>query len=1086
MRITSSLFLLAITLHVFAQKLPFDNYTVQDNLPQNTVIDIDQDLQGYIWFATQVGAARFDGYDFEHFNSSVGLPDDQVNAICVDSKGGVWLGTEGGIALVEGKEIRTLGKADGLIDDRVDHLLEDSEGNIWASTAYGVSVIRGDSIRCFDQDHGLVSNKDLSMHAAADGRVYVAGNPGLSVFKGGELEAQLFEDEVFWSILETRNGDLWLGTIYNGVIVISGQDTLRLGSRQGLGDEAVLSMMEDAAGRIWCATYSSGVYVYDGKEFRIVSLNPSQEPVITRMHEDEAGRKWFLTYNDGLWLLDRGRIKHITEQSGLLSDIIWDIREDSFGNIWFATVEGASKYGRMLFEVWDEDFGMPETIYAVYRDSRNRIWFGSYGELYFMEDDHPTRIGSSQGFHEEELPLSFAEDGRGRLYIGTDMDLLYYDGNRVTSLPWWAQGPGREQLSVNALAYVKKEGLLWIATDSGVYVKKGAQLIYLGEDEGLVNQQVNALLHINGQIWCATEGGVSVFRADGSHLRNYTLSDGLAAEICLDLSSDQKNRVWVGTNRGISGIPFTGEGDILTYTTYHGLSSNMNYFVEYANGYLWIGTERGIDRLDLINLEVDYYGTMEGFYPLETNAGAVCAGEKGSLWMGTVAGLVRYDPAYDKIDTRAPSLILFPPEVKGEPLILPKADSLTGKRAVPELPYNRNSFNFKWTGIHTTIPSRNRFSYYLEGVDDDWSAVSPDRSRAYAKLNNGSYVFKLRAYNLDGQGVEQELSFPFVIKPPLWETFWFIMLEVMAGLMLIYGFIKYRERQLIREKKVLESKVQQRTREIQEQKRQIEHQRDEISEQNREITGSIHYALRIQQAVLPGKKNLEQVLPAHFIFYRPRDIVSGDFYWVERKNGKVFVCAGDCTGHGVPGAFMSLLGLTFLNEIVNKDGVEQADEILERLRNSIINTLSQQHEENEARDGMDLALAVFDLPKKQLEFAGAYNPLILVREGELIEYKADRMPIGMLLGEEGPFTRHRFDLKYGDMVYMFSDGYADQFGGEKGRKYKGKRLRDLLLRISTETVEKQERLIAGELLAWQGDQDQVDDILVMGVRYEEN
>ena len=302
---------------------------------------------------------------------------------------------------------------------------------------------------------------------------------------------------------------------------------------------------------------------------------------------------------------------------------------------------------------------------------------------------------------------------------------------------------------------------------------------------------------------------------------------------------------------------------------------------------------------------------------------------------------------------------------------------------------------------------------------------------------------------------------------------------------------------MIREKRILEHKVKIRTKEIEDQKVEIEAQRDEISGQkkfveeqrdhialqNKEITDSILYAKRIQQAVLPGKKSLEKTLPEHFILFKPRDIVSGDFYWVEKSEERIVVCAADCTGHGVPGAFMSLLGLTFLNEIVNHEGIVKASRILDRLRMNIIRSMSHKDEAEQARDGMDVALVVIDSQLDILEYAGAFNPLVILRKGELIEYKADKMPIGKHVGEEGPFTNHKIQLEQGDMIYLYSDGFPDQFGGEKGSKYKARPFKRLLTRISDEPANTQLDLLEMEFNSWKGKEDQVDDVLVMGIRY---
>ncbi len=536
----------------------------------------------------------------------------------------------------------------------------------------------------------------------------------------------------------------------------------------------------------------------------------------------------------------------------------------------------------------------------------------------------------------------------------------------------------------------------------------------------------------------------------------------------------------LGPTRGLSRITGYPDPEIIKLDAARGLPSNAIYFLETIDSIsLWMGTEKGLFKYNTESNQIDYYGIEDGFYPLETNQGAVTSGSCGDLWMGTVSGLVQYRPTYDKKDTVPPDLILFPPVVDGQ--IYKASEAAKGMN--PAFPFNRNSLEFSFTGIHTTIPSQNRFSYYLEGYEDSWSEPGTDRRVSYKKLPNGNYVFKVIAYNLDGVASEQEASFAFTIKPPIWKTFWFILLEILAGLSLIYGTIKYRERQLIREKRVLESKVKERTREIEYQKEEIEAQRDEIAGQNKEITDSIHYAKHIQHAVLPGKLSLEKTLPEHFILFRPRDIVSGDFYWVEQKHERIIICAADCTGHGVPGAFMSLLGLTFLNEIVNKDEILKASEILNRLRMYIINAMS--HKDTQARDGMDLSLVVIDKQINIMEYAGAYNPLLIVRGGEMIEFKADKMPIGKHVGEERSFTNHKVQIQDGDMIYLFTDGFPDQFGGAKGGKYKAKPFKRLLQKISSDSVDNQEEQLDVELKSWMGDLEQVDDILVMGIRYRQ-
>jgi len=255
-----------------------------------------------------------------------------------------------------------------------------------------------------------------------------------------------------------------------------------------------------------------------------------------------------------------------------------------------------------------------------------------------------------------------------------------------------------------------------------------------------------------------------------------------------------------------------------------------------------------------------------------------------------------------------------------------------------------------------------------------------------------------------------------------------------------------------------------------------------ISHQKQEITDSIRYASRIQTSVLPPIERFSKLLPESFVLFMPRDIVSGDFYWITETDHKVIVVAADCTGHGVPGAFMSMLGVSFLDEIVAKEGVSSPNCILDRLRENIKRTLSQTGKQDEQKDGMDIALCVIDRDAKKVDYAGAYNPLFLVRGGELLEFKADKMPIGIHITDKVPFTCTSVDYQPGDSFFIFSDGYADQFGGDTGKKFMSKPFKRLLTEVATLPADEQRKRIYDAHMEWKGEHDQVDDILVIGFR----
>jgi len=264
---------------------------------------------------------------------------------------------------------------------------------------------------------------------------------------------------------------------------------------------------------------------------------------------------------------------------------------------------------------------------------------------------------------------------------------------------------------------------------------------------------------------------------------------------------------------------------------------------------------------------------------------------------------------------------------------------------------------------------------------------------------------------------------------------------------------------------------------------------EEIARQKEKITDSIHYAKKIQTAVLPPDDFLQKLLLEYFIMFRPKDIVSGDFYWATQKGNKILIAAADCTGHGVPGGFMSMLGITFLNEISGRitDKELNAGELLTELRNSVKLSLRQTGKEGEAKDGMDIALCIIDRDTYEVQFAGANNPLFVVRstnggEPEKIDIKGDDMPIGIYYNEKAQFTNHKLQLQKGDMCYIFSDGYPDQFGGKRGRKFMLNRFKKMLASVSAQPMDVQKAFIEEKFDQWKGQNRQIDDVLVIGIR----
>lgn len=313
-----------------------------------------------------------------------------------------------------------------------------------------------------------------------------------------------------------------------------------------------------------------------------------------------------------------------------------------------------------------------------------------------------------------------------------------------------------------------------------------------------------------------------------------------------------------------------------------------------------------------------------------------------------------------------------------------------------------------------------------------------------------------------------------------------------AGLVLIalFAFFMYNRFKVTRQQKVI---IEETNEELNQTNAELAAQRDEIEQQkevvekanqllgekNREIMDSITYAKRIQSAILPSAKRVSEHLNEHFILYKPKDVVAGDFYWLEETHNTVLFAAADCTGHGVPGAMVSVVCHNALNRSVREHGLTDPGEILTKTREIVIQEFAKSEED--VKDGMDIALCA--LQGNKLHYAGANNPLWIIRKGEIIETKANKQPIGQF-DNPVPYTTHSFELEKGDTIYIFSDGYMDQFGGEKGKKFTIKAFRELILSIQDTSMDAQKRIIDEAFETWKGALEQVDDVCVLGVRVE--
>ncbi len=568
-------------------------------------------------------------------------------------------------------------------------------------------------------------------------------------------------------------------------------------------------------------------------------------------------------------------------------------------------------------------------------------------------------------------------------------------------------------------------------------------------------------------------------------------------------------------------------------------------------------------------------------------ARAIHSEKDGVTWIGGDNGVVRYDEDVKKRFQRSyPCYIkkvsVSPPDSNKQDSTLfggfyrvpaPQDPLLDWKRVqeqpdsfTPTLPYVMNGLTFRFASPFYEKQEKVEYSYRLFGFEEQWSQWDRKIRKEYTNLPEGDYSFKVKARNV--YGVESELAvYRFRILPPWYRSWTAYGGYTFAGLGLIWLLLWLNSRRLIAHKQRLERIVQERTKEIQEQQKETEKQKeeaekqralaeeqkeqvelqqketekkkealeeanrtiskqkDEVEEAHREITASIDYAQKIQNALLQTEEYASDHLPEHFILFKPQATVSGDFYWAKERNGYLYFAAIDCTGHGVPGAFMSMLGINQLNEIMAAKELPSPGEVLTDLRDRVVAELRSGDPEGGAKDGMDAAIVKIPISKSQapsgedieVQFAGAQNPLYVVRKGiakddlsglveghvrndrdrsvqdrlkafkkssDGIEIKGDPMPVGYNEYTSGDFTTFSLRVQKGDMLYMFSDGYADQFGGPKGKKFRYGPFKKLLADLHERSVAEQKQELDRVFEDWkaESEQEQIDDVVVVGVR----
>lgn len=942
------------------------------------------------------------------------------------------------------------------------------------------------------------------------------------------------DPETFMSHLV--GGVLYHSNITQGLLQQSGDSTVTMPGGDYFIQKYITCILPLPGGNFFVGTAGGGACIYDPGSGSIDTA--FTDPAVNRFLKDNVlyqgillgdGRLGISTLYGGFIIMDgQGRlIQKFNKESGLQDEQVLyayvnpDLPDQS--PLWFALNYGISKAEiNSPIRMFGERSGLNGTINDLIRFN-GKLYVATSSGIYYMEEnpDGTIRFLKAEGLSTQCWAFTVFKPpggGKSRLLVATITGLYEITGGnraRLLDTSILDKTSTRNYYMFTQMQSGRDPSLLYLAGESFVILRIDGDRITQVDEIDLQDDIRSLVEDDRGDIWLTTmRKGVTRIRFSGGDtlIDNYSVEDGLP-------SADRNyvyypdNELYIATASGISRFDERTEHfykDTVMGSVFNDAKAAVFRIMQDSRDRFWISYETESQyREVIVSREGDsVYADLLPFFRLPNKSTDVFYEDDEVVWFGKSTELYRFNDDYGK-DYRLPyNTLVREVTVNMDSILFYGTDFSTakdGRRLVsgsqneqlkPSVKYAYNNLMITLSAPFFENEEATLYRYWLEGSNQGWSQWSDREEFVFSNLRPGQYRFHARARNV--YGIESETGmYEFTILPPWYQTIYAYIAYVILFVVLIVVIVKLYTRRLVRENIKLEGIIQERTAEIRRQKE--------------ELTDSIEYASRIQQALLPSRSILKEELPEHFILFKPRDIVSGDFYWMSKQDGRIFMVAADCTGHGVPGAFMSMLGISYLNEVVSTLGISETNLILDKLRILVMESLKQTGEiEDETKDGMDLALMVIDKRSMKLQYSGAYNPMYFVRpltrqerdilgKGGKIELpagnlhndrymleqlKADKMPIGISIKRSQPFNRHEIDLKPGYSLYIHSDGYVDQFGGPEGKKFMSKSFKKLLLDVQDMPMQAQGKLLDEKLREWQGEHAQVDDILVIGVRLE--
>lgn len=1010
-----------------------------EGLTNNFVNDLVQDDRGFLFIGTGEGIGIYNGQEVEMFTKNNGITDNYITKCYKDSKGNIWFGhIQGGSSIFYNHTFGKVHVGAG-IDSQIMDIEEDEHGRIWfVAQDYGLYFYTEEDEKDFFPKISA-SKQYYCLHINLGNQFLVGTDQGVEVFHfshesdGSNIlsKSQIVDNLPEIQIVSILN--------FNGTIMAFGSN-----------------------GEAYKILYENNYYRAEAVEF----ANNNQMLLVTDV--DQRGDNiWISTFQQGLLRCeiknDRIFIREkFNKNSGLKTDAVKTSFIDREGVLWIGT------YGEGLVSKEDDIFtyyfSQPKTNHPIYHVLVNEtnVYVASDSAVEHYDKQHSSllsKYGIANGLPKDQITcMAFTKDST--LIVGTSLHGVFQKtSNEKTFTPIVISN---DNLSNTISDLIVHNNYLYIGTLNGAYrydLNTGGITVY-NITTGLPHNSIGALyMSSKNELYVGTYSAFLSKIVD-KDITNYPIYDGVQVVEVNDIHESNQGDIWFCSN-GNGIFELIGE-KCRNITTTNGLMSNYCYSIKVlSDSKIWVAHHEGLtkwnDKEQIAITYDDYYGLTNRF--LRSSSALY----KNELWLGTENGLVLYDEFKDSLNS-VPPITSF--------RFLNINDSIFPITQELHLPYGSYKFGFGLAGLTLKGSKKVTFQFILEGYDTKWSKKTDKNSIYYTGMYDGVYTFRVRSFNADGtQGNETMIR--IIVDRPYWKKWWFYLICASSLLLSVYAVIKYRERSFIKYQEKLKHDLALRTREVVEQKNKIE-------EINKDLTDSINYAQRIQRAILPRTDFLFSLFPKAFVFFQPRDIVSGDFYWcTEVNNKKILVCA-DCTGHGVPGGFMSMISHILIREALNEKSLEDPAIILQKVNDKIVQVLKQTDELESNRDGLDLAILVIDEQSMIAKFAGAMRPLYIYRNGNRNILKGDRYSLGGMMANKS-FATKEIKIESGDKLYIFSDGFADQFGGPKRNKMKLKVFQEYLDQICQLEMTEQKASLESFFYEWKGDFPQMDDILVMGI-----